>query len=105
MNITNRDWILSYLDYLREGKLNEAINIKIKYFPKSLFKYRKLESKTIDNIKNGKIWLAEIESLNDPFECSIQFDYNACLRLTYTGEIFLQDFKDKFGLELSENEI
>lgn len=86
-------------------KYAEGINLKMQYFPQSFFKYRKLNSRTIDSIKDSKIWLAEIASLNDPFECSVQFDNNECLRLFFSDKNFLKGFKEKFGVELSNNEM
>ncbi|SFQ71598.1 Protein of unknown function [Flavobacterium akiainvivens] len=69
-----------------------AIPLKLNNFPGSFYKYRALSERTIDILEKNYIWLAEIASLNDPFECSIQFDNNECLRKYYGS----QDFHDLF---------
>lgn len=51
------------------------------------------------------VWLAEISSLNDPFECSIQFDNDECLRSFYGSHKFREIFNVVSGENLSQSEI
>ena len=82
-----------------------AFELKDRNFPPSFFKYRSLTERNIKMISESKIWLAEISSLNDPFECSLQFDSNDSLRLFYGNKNFHETFKSKFGIELTQKEI
>ena len=101
----NRDWTRQYWDFMMNENYELGFDIKEKHLPKSLFKYRKLNSKTIENIAEKTIWLAEIASLNDPFECSLQFDNNECLRLFFTDNKFHATFKKKYEKELTSTDI
>lgn len=99
------DWTELYWDLMRAEKFDEAIPLKLNHFPKSFFKYRALTPRTLDVLKEGVIWLAEISSLNDPFECSIQFDNDECLRLFYSSPQFQTNFKNWNGEKLTDTEI
>lgn len=83
----------------------KAMPLKTLNFPKSFFKYRNLSERTIDNLKENYIWLADISSLNDPFECAIQFDNDKCLKEYYSSEPFLDRFRISTGQELTKKEI
>jgi len=83
----------------------EAIPLKLQYFPKSFFKYRWLSPRTIEALKENYVWLAKISSLNDPFECSIQFDNDECLRFFYSSDDFRNNFRNWTGEKLSLKEI
>ncbi|WP_165758916.1 DUF2971 domain-containing protein [Niastella yeongjuensis] len=85
--------------------IEEAIPLKSLHFPKSFFKYRWLTERTIQTIEEGYIWLAEIASLNDPFECSIQFDNDECLRHFYGSDQFRLTFEIMTGQRLTTKEI
>ena len=86
-------------------KFDDAIDLKLAHFPKSFFKYRHLTERTIDLIENNYLWLAEINSLNDPFECSIQFDNDACLRKYYGSPDFHNFFRNLTGHFLTNQDI
>lgn len=100
-----RDWARQYWDFMMNEDYESGFLIKENHFPNSFFKYRKLNERTIKNIIENKIWLADIDTLNDPFECSLQFDNNECLRLFFADENFHATFKRMFGKELTKKEI
>lgn len=83
----------------------EAIPLKAVNFPNSFFKFRHLSLRTIENIKDNYIWLAEISSLNDPFECSVQIDNNECLRQYHSTSGFKKMFTFITGHELTAMEV
>lgn len=83
----------------------EAISLKISNFPKSFFKYRALSQRTIESVEQNYIWLADISTLNDPFECSIQFDNDKCWREYYSSETFEESFKKWTGQTLTSKEL
>jgi hypothetical protein len=77
--------------------IEEAIPLKLENFPKSFFKYRCLTELTLQALDQNYIWLAEIAALNDPFECSIQFDNDECLRKFYGSTQFQRHFSKLTG--------
>lgn len=98
-------WIPSYWAYMAREDFDKAIPLKLNNFPDSFFKYRKLTELAIETIEENYIWLADISSLNDPFECSIQFDNDECLRTYYGSEKFRESFRVQTGHLLNESEI
>jgi Protein of unknown function (DUF2971) len=101
----NDDWIKDYWDYMVAANFEKAIPLKAANFPKSFYKYKGLTLQGLEGIRENYIWLAEISSLNDPFECSLQFDNDACLRLYFGSEKFQQGFARLTGQSLKDNEI
>ncbi len=89
----DENWEEQYWKLMVEENFEEAIPLKFENFPKSFYKYRNLSERTIENIEQNYIWLAEISSLNDPFECSIQFDNDECWREYYSSEKFENTFE------------
>jgi len=99
------DWIKIYWDFMIKEDFENAIPLKDLHFPESFFKYRRLSEKTIETLEDNYIWLAEISSLNDPFECSIQFDNDECLREYYASKKFITNFNSITGQDLTKQEI
>ena len=71
-------------------------------YSKAFFKYRALNDNTLNSLGENKLWLTEIHKLNDPFECAMLLDHNACLRLTYSSNQFRVQFKSLFGFEIPD---
>ncbi len=105
MNPIDPQWQDKYWDFMTQGNLDEAVTLKLWNFPKSFYKYKGLSEKIIESIEQSYIWLAEIASLNDPFECSIQFDNDECLRHFYSSPEFQLFFKKVNGQILTPQEI
>ena len=101
----NKKWKNKYLKFMIEENFEEAIPLKHNNFPKSFFKFRDLSKRTIENITDNYIWLAEISTLNDPFECSVQVDNNDSLKKYYSTKEFRNFFKTLTGQELTNKEI
>lgn len=99
------NWTEQYWEFMAANNFDEAIPLKNENFPNSFFKYRSLTEQTIQTIEQNYIWLAEISSLNDPFECSIQFDNDECLRKYYGSEKFHNLFTVLTGHKLNNDEI
>lgn len=99
------NWEEDYWKLIKSENFEEAIPLKLDNFPSSFFKFRTLSKRTIDTIELGYVWLADIGSLNDPFECSIQFDNDECLRLYYGSDKFHKLFTKITGQSLTEDEI
>jgi hypothetical protein len=99
------DWVKKYINCMLKGDDEEALLIKAEHFPKSFFKYRVLNKNTLENLKGNWLWLATIDSLNDPFECSLLFDHNDLFRSSLSGIEFPKKFKEKFNVEITKEEI
>lgn len=99
------NWIEKYWEFMISEDFEKAIPLKDLNFPKSFFKYSALSENTIESIVQNYVWVAEISSLNDPFECSIQFDNDECLRLYYSSDVFKETFSSITGHSLTTTEI
>lgn len=100
-----KNWQDKYWKMMAAENFEDAIPLKLNNFPPSFFKYRTLSERTIDILEKNYIWLAEIASLNDPFECSIQFDNDECLREYYSSPAFKDFFLQITGNKLFTKEI
>lgn len=105
MKQSENSWIKDYWEFMLKEDFGNALTLKNTHFPKSFFKYRKLSEKTIEILEENYIWLSEISCLNDPFECTIQFDNNKCLREYYGSEKFKLWFGSFTGHTLTKKEI
>jgi hypothetical protein len=101
----NRDWVPKYIEYMIAGNFDAFVDLKNVHFPKSFFKYKKLNSETFDSLEKNYLWLSKISSLNDPFECSLQLNNDACLRVYYGDKRFSEGFKKNLNIEFSKEEI
>jgi len=101
----DRDWVLPYLDFMVAENFEEGLDLKAQYFPQSIYRYRRLNPNTIKSLTNNNIWLAEVSSLNDPFEGALQFDNNACLRLWFSSKEFRESFIQNFGIWFTDTEL
>ncbi|QPH40098.1 DUF2971 domain-containing protein [Pedobacter endophyticus] len=100
----NSNWVETYWNAMLKSDFETAMPIKEQHFPKSFFKYKGLNEWTIKSLKNKEIHLAEMGSLNDPFECMLQFDNDECLRMYYASKKFQDGFAAKFS-DLTKHEI
>lgn len=98
-------WISEYIRFMKNKDFKNAILIKEKYFPNSLFKYRPLNDYALENLENNTVWLADITTLNDPFEAELLFDFNLSVKNFFSSKEFNNSFKDKFGFPISDIEI
>ena len=60
------------ISFAPKDEFKEKINNK----PKKLYKYKCLNSNTIDSIRNDYLWLSKPSVLNDPFESFVNADFN-----------------------------
>lgn len=103
--MNNQTWKIEFWELIMEENYEEAFPLRELNFPKSCYKYRRLNQTTINTLIEGYVWLSTIADLNDPFECSLQFDYLECSRLFYSDKKFHQIFSEKFGKPLTKDEI
>jgi hypothetical protein len=100
-----KSWISQYMDFMLARDFESGLQLKMDHFPERLFKYRPLNDYTLESLEYNSLWLAEIDSLNDPFECLLLLDNNESLRRFFSDKNFSKKFKDKFNAEISNAEI
>ncbi len=98
-------WIIKYVDFMRAEDYENAFTLKNSNIPESLFKYRPLNDFTLENLESDTVWLADINTLNDPFESQLLFNYHESIRSFFKSEHFIDRFKSKFNLALSDLEL
>lgn len=105
MSNNKSNWKMQYWNFMMSEDYEQGFDLKEQNLPNSFFKYRSLSENTLDNLSKNYIWCAEISSLNDPFECSLQFDNDECLRHYFSDKKFHEFFKEQFRQELTQKEI
>ena len=74
------DWKSEFCEILfnqNKDPLNfdKATQLKFKWIPKSLFRFRAWNDYTLKEINENKIWLSNPRSFNDPYDCFVSADY------------------------------
>ncbi len=85
-----QEWIDSYVEFLKLGDFDNMIPLKLRHFPSSFFKYRALNSINLDCLEGNYLWLADVNTFNDPFECSLLLDNQNILKGMFTSKKFLK---------------
>ena len=105
MEVEKQNWVKEYIKAMLSKNPEHALYLKTIHFPSTFFKYRRLDEYTLKSLEQNELWLTEIHKLNDPFECSMLLDHDACLRLTYKSDEFRTNFKKKHGFGISDAEM
>lgn len=106
----NNNWVDECLRLFREVSVEKAILFAKSRLPSKLYKFQKLDDDdyTLNNLKNGNYYLANIYNANDCYECypTINFDRhvrylirNDILRMEEDG--YKVSDQEKKGIELS----
>lgn len=107
------DWVNEVLDLIggREivplENIARAQELKRIHFPKSLFKYRRVNEFSLLNLRESSLFLAPATAFNDPYDSAFNFDPH--FGRSY-GELLLEHVKDipeadKEGILAAENPI
>lgn len=88
-----------------DGHDEKAMDLKLFHFPQAFYKYRKLNDDTFKSLEEKKFWVADVNTLNDPFECSLLFNQNEFLRNFFFDEYFPKRFFKKFNIEITKAEL
>jgi hypothetical protein len=69
-------WVKRFLQKLISGDIDNALCIKAKNLPKSVFKFRAVNEYSIDNFKTNSLWVSSADQFNDPYDCfyTLSFD-------------------------------
>lgn len=71
----------------------QVVNTKNQYLPHSLMKFYSPTSENILDIKNKRLWIADPNSFNDPFDCKIGYDYYEFEKYTLINYILKNELK------------
>ena len=98
--LLNKEWIEELRGYFfshryRDLDIDAAMRLKSKNIPKSLYKYREINSYALNNLLSDTVWCANAEDFNDPYDSSLCFDL--------TGDFFDEKFFYHFNQHQIEN--
>lgn len=73
------DWKEKYVEMLfpfhaSKARIEVAYFLKYQNLPKYLYKYREVNERAKNNLRKGTVWLADPDSLNDPYDCAHAID-------------------------------
>ena len=69
-------WIKLFLEKLISGDLENALSIKAKNLPKSIFKFRAVDEYSIVNFETNSLWVSSADQFNDPYDCFYTLSFN-----------------------------
>lgn len=69
--MNNASWILEFKEKIINGSLEEALELKSRFFPKKLFQYRSVSDEKIQSLENDNVWIGSPLLLNDPYDVHI----------------------------------
>lgn len=98
------NWISNHLDLIDEKRLDEARVLHLTHLPSSLYKYKSLNRYTLECLNHSTVWMSDLQSLNDPYECYPTLDYEQMSCNFFRKNSFREDFKAKLKVEISEEE-
>lgn len=85
------------------GEITVAKDVKNRYFPKKLYKYRALTKYTEQALREGSIWLANAATMNDPYESTVKLDFSKISNQILTKTPLSQkDYEDFLSLGYSK---
>ena len=78
------NWIETYnklldRDEISTRDISRAQAIKTCNLPSRIFKFRKVNEYSLDNIRNSTVWLCSADQYNDPYECAATLDLSLLL--------------------------
>jgi len=97
-------WINEHLSLVEEGKLKDAKNLLFSKLPNTLYKYKPLNDYALNSVKYEAVWLSDLASLNDPYECNMQFNIDQMIDDFFHSPSFLADFKKVHDTAITEEE-
>ena len=90
-----KDWIRQLIaciasDEVGSIRMEEAISIKHRNRPKSVFKYRFNDRRSRQNLRNDLVWVCSPSSYNDPYDSSITVEPDTLMQPAI--QAFVKDF-------------
>lgn len=98
-------WIEDYINLLLAGFNQQADELKQKYIPSSLYKYRFLNTYTLNCLQRSAIWMSPANKLNDPFESALFFNDREIVKSFFKQKDFAEQFRFHYGCDITKAEI
>ncbi|MBL7690386.1 MAG: DUF2971 domain-containing protein [Flavipsychrobacter sp.] len=90
---------------LEKNEIEQAETLKRQIFPKTLYKYKKLDSNAINGIIHNSLWLSTPENLNDPYDCLISLNFEQYIEEYFSVHKFEDDFYRFYNVRLTDQEV
>lgn len=81
-------------------KLEEAMVLKYKNMPSSLYKYRIVNDYTLNNLLNNTIWFNKAYNFNDPYDCGLTINQELIVSERLKRKL-LKEFSEKYDVDVS----
>jgi|GEM_PF-1567913 len=98
-------WIEEYLELLKKEDSVNVFLLKNKNFPSHIYKYRALNSNTLDCLEDDWLWASEPKYMNDSFESSLNIDNHQVFRNFISGKVFKEEFKKMYNYDFPNETI
>lgn len=96
---------LMYPKRLEDVQMEEAIQLKYDYIPKSLFKYRAIDEYSIKNFENDVAWFNIAAEFNDPYDCVLTTGDFVGNNATALLKDTILDMKRDLNIEVTKEEL
>lgn len=103
--VINDRWKLVHETLLLQDKFHEALELKLKNLPKSIFRYRPLNDFTLGALQSLSVYMCDLECLNDPYECLGKLSHRSAELAMFSQSDFAQKFQELFESTITEDEI
>lgn len=80
---------LMFSDTNASENIVQAVQLKYDNMPEIFYKYRNINTRTLDAFRSDTLYFSSISSLNDPYECALMLSYSKIKEDTYKS-IFRQ---------------
>lgn len=105
VTFVNSQWKIEHEELLLLDKFNEAQDLKLKYLPPSMFRYRALNDFTLGDLQSSSVYMCNLEHLNDPYECIAKISHRSAELAIFGSTDFPEMFKELFNSNITEDEI
>ncbi len=92
------NWVMGYIPYLYDGKIEEALKHKRENVPKKLFKFEPYEDCRLNTIEDSKIYLCSPKGFNDVFDSKGIYYSEEFLKKLYSehdSKLPFEEFSDE----------
>lgn len=104
-DVVNDLWKLEHEDLLMQDKFDEAQDFKLKHLPNRIFRYRALNDFTLGALQSLSVYMCDLESLNDPYECLCKVSNRSAEIAMFEQPDFAQKFQELFKTTITDREI
>jgi hypothetical protein len=95
-------WIEEFVSQLKRStvaklRIEQALALKEAHLPKSMFKYYRINSHSLTNLRDDTVWICSPEAYNDPYDCLFRITEADVVTAAKRG--LVKDFVRIFKLE------